>query len=106
MGEQVTGDTNLIAKATTKEALLDAGLAIILEKGYHHTGIQEVLQAAGHLVHGRQTTRPIVAQVVQCSKNDAMLRRLSTAGASNPVLKPGDTPTSTQKCTRRRFKVQ
>src|SRR2546421_4623407 len=47
MGEEVTGETNLVAKATTKEALLDAGLAIILEKGYHHTGIQEVLQAAG-----------------------------------------------------------
>jgi TetR/AcrR family transcriptional regulator, transcriptional repressor for nem operon len=47
MGEQATGETNLIPKVTTKEALLDAGLAIILEKGYHHTGIQEVLQAAG-----------------------------------------------------------
>jgi hypothetical protein len=26
---------------------VDAGLHLMLEKGYHHTGIQDVLQAAG-----------------------------------------------------------
>jgi TetR/AcrR family transcriptional repressor of nem operon len=47
MAEQATADASPSAKATTKKALLDAGTAIILEKGYHHTGIQDVLQAAG-----------------------------------------------------------
>jgi TetR/AcrR family transcriptional repressor of nem operon len=40
-------DSSFHAKSTTKEALLEAGTLIMLEKGYHHTGIQEVLQAAG-----------------------------------------------------------
>ena len=47
MAEQVTADTGPSAKATTKAALVDAGTQLILEQGYHHTGIQDVLQAAG-----------------------------------------------------------
>ena len=47
MVEQATADTSPSAKATTKAALVDAGIQIILEQGYHHTGIQDVLQAAG-----------------------------------------------------------
>src|SRR5499427_9892265 len=47
MAEQGTADTGPNAKTTTKAALVDAGTQLILEKGYHHTGIQEVLQAAG-----------------------------------------------------------
>ena len=47
MAEQATADTGPSAKATTKAALVDAGTQLILEQGYHHTGIQEVLQAAG-----------------------------------------------------------
>src|SRR2546426_8252085 len=47
MAEQVTADTSSSAKATTKVALVDAGTRLILEQGYHHTGIQDVLQAAG-----------------------------------------------------------
>ena len=47
MAEQATTDTGRSAKAPTKAALVDAGLHLMLEKGYHHTGIQDVLQAAG-----------------------------------------------------------
>jgi TetR/AcrR family transcriptional repressor of nem operon len=47
MAEQAPADARPIAKVTTKAALVDAGIAIMLEKGYHHTGIQDVLQAAG-----------------------------------------------------------
>src|SRR2546427_2965503 len=47
MAEQVTADTSPSAKATTKAALVDAGTQLILEQGYHHTGIQDVLQATG-----------------------------------------------------------
>jgi TetR/AcrR family transcriptional regulator, transcriptional repressor for nem operon len=47
MAEQVTADTSPSAKATTKAALVDAGTQLILEQGYHQTGIQDVLQAAG-----------------------------------------------------------
>jgi TetR/AcrR family transcriptional repressor of nem operon len=34
-------------KETTKTALLEAGARIMLEKGYNHTGIQEVLDSIG-----------------------------------------------------------
>ena len=47
MAEQATADTGPSAKATTKAALVDAGTQLILEQGYHQTGIQDVLQAAG-----------------------------------------------------------
>ena len=47
MAEQAIADKSLSTKATTKAALVDAGLHIMLEKGYHHTGIQDVLQATG-----------------------------------------------------------
>src|SRR5215510_2158905 len=47
MAEQATAHTGPSAKATTKAVLVDAGTQLILEQGYHHTGIQEVLQAAG-----------------------------------------------------------
>ena len=47
MAEQVTADTSPSAKATTKAALVDAGTQLILEQGYHQTGIQDVLQEAG-----------------------------------------------------------
>jgi len=47
MAEQATTDTGRSAKAPTKAALVDAGLHLMLENGYHHTGIQDVLQAAG-----------------------------------------------------------
>ena len=47
MAEQGTADTGPNAKTTTKAALVDAGTQLILEQGYHHTGIQDVLQAAG-----------------------------------------------------------
>ena len=47
MAEQATADTGPSAKATTKAALVDAGTQLMLEQGYHHTGIQDVLQAAG-----------------------------------------------------------
>lgn len=36
-----------MGKETTKTTLLETGTRIIQEKGYNHTGIQEVLQAAG-----------------------------------------------------------
>ena len=35
------------SKETTKAALLKSGRRIIVEKGYNHTGIQEVLQDVG-----------------------------------------------------------
>jgi TetR/AcrR family transcriptional regulator, transcriptional repressor for nem operon len=47
MAEQGTADTSPSAKATTKAVLVDAGTRLILEQGYHQTGIQDVLQAAG-----------------------------------------------------------
>src|SRR6267378_5694530 len=47
MAEQGTADTSSSAKATTKATLVAAGTQLILEKGYHHTGIQDVLQPAG-----------------------------------------------------------
>src|SRR5215813_10266860 len=47
MAEQGTADTSPSAKATTKAALVDAGTRLILEQGYHETGIQDVLQVAG-----------------------------------------------------------
>ena len=37
MAEQATAEVCPSAKSTTKEALVDAGLRIMLEKGYHHT---------------------------------------------------------------------
>jgi len=46
MAEQGSGDTSPSTKVTTKAALVDAGTQLILERGYHHTGIQDVLQAA------------------------------------------------------------
>ena len=47
MAEQARGEARPSAKAPTRAALVEAGLQIMLEKGYHHTGIQDVLQAAG-----------------------------------------------------------
>src|SRR6266436_8305951 len=47
MAEQGTADTRSSAKATTKATLVAAGTQLILEQGYHQTGIQDVLQAAG-----------------------------------------------------------
>src|SRR5262245_63570685 len=47
MTDQATTDVSVKATVTAKEALLEAGTHIILEKGYNHMGIQEVLQAAG-----------------------------------------------------------
>ena len=47
MAEQGTADPGPSAKTTPKAALVDAGTRLILEQGYHHTGIQDVLQAAG-----------------------------------------------------------
>src|SRR5256714_5577969 len=36
-----------MSKETTKNALLDAGRQVFLEKGYNHAGIETILQAAG-----------------------------------------------------------
>lgn len=36
-----------MAEATTKDRLLDAGLGMLLERGYNHLGIQDVLAATG-----------------------------------------------------------
>ncbi|MEW6658350.1 MAG: TetR family transcriptional regulator C-terminal domain-containing protein [Thermodesulfobacteriota bacterium] len=36
-----------MAKPETKQMIIESGARIIHQKGYHHTGIQEVLQAAG-----------------------------------------------------------
>ncbi len=36
-----------MVKRVTKEKIIESGARIIHQKGYHHTGIQEVLQAAG-----------------------------------------------------------
>jgi TetR/AcrR family transcriptional repressor of nem operon len=47
MAEQGTADPEPSAKATTKATLIDAGTRLILEQGYHQTGIQDVLQVAG-----------------------------------------------------------
>ncbi len=47
MAEHANADARSNPKAPTKATLVDAGLHLMLEKGYHHTGIQEVLQAAG-----------------------------------------------------------
>src|SRR5882762_1278459 len=47
MAEHANADARSNPKAPTKATLVDAGLHLMLEKGYHHTGVQEVLQAAG-----------------------------------------------------------
>src|SRR5258707_14224484 len=47
MAEHATADARPNPKAPTKATLVDAGLHLMLENGYHHTGIQDVLQAAG-----------------------------------------------------------
>jgi TetR/AcrR family transcriptional regulator, transcriptional repressor for nem operon len=47
MAAQGTADPEPSAKATTKTTLIDVGTRLILEQGYHQTGIQDVLQAAG-----------------------------------------------------------
>src|SRR5499425_385402 len=47
MAEHANADARPNPKAPTKATLVDAGLHLMLEKGYHHTGIQDVLQAAG-----------------------------------------------------------
>src|SRR5262249_4860263 len=47
MAEHTNADARSNPKAPTKATLVDAGLHLMLEKGYHHTGIQEVWQAAG-----------------------------------------------------------
>jgi TetR/AcrR family transcriptional regulator, transcriptional repressor for nem operon len=47
MAEQGTVDPGPSAKTTTKATLIDVGTRLILEQGYHQTGIQDVLQAAG-----------------------------------------------------------
>ncbi len=39
--------TRLATKQDTKTALLQAGMDIMLEKGYSNTGIQEVLSSLG-----------------------------------------------------------
>src|SRR3954468_3032872 len=36
-----------MSKETTKAALLEAGTRIFLEKGYNHSGLEAILQAAG-----------------------------------------------------------
>jgi len=36
-----------MVKQATKQKIIESGARIIHQKGYHHTGIQEVLQAAG-----------------------------------------------------------
>jgi len=46
MAVQGTADPGPSAK-TTKATLIDVGSRLILEQGYHQTGIQDVLQAAG-----------------------------------------------------------
>src|SRR5665647_1518010 len=40
-------DQTSIAKPATYEALLDAGTDLILEKGYNHCGLDEILKRAG-----------------------------------------------------------
>ena len=47
MAEQGTADPGPSAKTTPKAALVDGATRLILEQGYHQTGIQDVLQAAG-----------------------------------------------------------
>src|SRR5438132_13003007 len=47
MVEHVLADERPGTKVPTKAALVDAGLHLMLEKGYHHMGIQDVLQTAG-----------------------------------------------------------
>ena len=47
MAAQGTVDPGPSAKTTTKATLIDVGTRLILEQGYHQTGIQDVLQAAG-----------------------------------------------------------
>ncbi len=47
MAEHANADARSNPKAPTKATLVDAWLHLMLEKGFHHTGIQEVLQAAG-----------------------------------------------------------
>ena len=47
MAEQDTAEPGTSAKTTTKATLIDVGTRLILEQGYHQTGIQDVLQAAG-----------------------------------------------------------
>src|SRR5271156_3493588 len=38
---------NTSTKTVTKNALLEAGVRVMIEKGYNNTGIQEVLEATG-----------------------------------------------------------
>ena len=47
MAAQGTADPGPRAKTTTKATLIDVGTRLILEQGYHQTGIQDVLRAAG-----------------------------------------------------------
>ena len=47
MAEHTTTDARPTPKAPTRAALVDAGLQLMLDQGYHRTGIQDVLQAAG-----------------------------------------------------------
>ena len=42
-------DRGMMAKQDTKEKILAAGAAIIHNKGFNNTGIQEILTAAGFL---------------------------------------------------------
>ena len=47
MAAQGTADPGPSPTATTKATLIDVGTRLILEQGYHQTGIQDVLRAAG-----------------------------------------------------------
>ena len=47
MAEHATTGARPTPKGPTRAALVDAGLQLMLDQGYHRTGIQDVLQAAG-----------------------------------------------------------
>ena len=47
MAEHATTGARPTPKGPTRAALVDAGLQLMLDQGYHQTGIQDVLQAAG-----------------------------------------------------------
>jgi AcrR family transcriptional regulator len=58
MAEQGTADPGSSAKTTTKATLIDVGTRLILEQGYHQTGIQESMEKLG-IRPPQATLRPL-----------------------------------------------
>jgi TetR/AcrR family transcriptional repressor of nem operon len=75
--------TKLAAKQDTKIALIQAGMDIMLEKGYSNTGIQEVLSSLGvpkgsfyHYFESKENFAVAIIQHVDQEYSAALLRAL------------------------------